>query len=393
MNDDISAHLSSQFDLDPNADWVRKHNAEVREVVAAWRADRPIRVPLLSPDSFIQHGFYASEVGLDYRRYYADPVEMARVQLEAARRRRERPIADIVLGEPPDSWPLTVDFWPAPAPGWVGCDVRFRANAVPAHRPLNLDRAAADAIAMPDPRTGGILATMARFRQAMRERIEGRITFIGRPIGPVYSGVDHAGVLAMALDVRGSEILSDLYEDPAFARRFLLKMAEWCDALENAWRENAPNARGYFRDTDHGIDMLSPQTYEEFLYPVILEMNRRRGTPLPSGLHHCGRGAHLFGLFKRLYPLQRMDDITYPLLDIAKVRRDVGEEVWIKVCIEDSIVQLGPPERIRQTVRDLMASGAKGRGRLALTVGDLMPGVPLKHRLALYEAVKEFGRY
>jgi hypothetical protein len=25
---------------------------------------------------------------------------------------------------------------------------------------------------------------------------------------------------------------------------------------------------------------------------VIIEMNRRCGTAMPSGLHHCGRGAH-----------------------------------------------------------------------------------------------------
>jgi hypothetical protein len=34
-----------------------------------------------------------------------------------------------------------------------------------------------------------------------------------------------------------------------------------------------------------------------------------------------------------------------------------------------------------------------GEGRLALTVGDMLAGTPLEDRLALYESVKEFGRY
>jgi len=384
--------LSKSFAIDPQAAWVRKHNAEAREVLAAWRADRPIRVPLLCDDSFIQHGLYAGESGVDYVKYYSDPAEMTRVQLEAARRRRELPIADIVLGEAPQSWPVTADFWPVPAPGWVGCEITWRHETVPAHRPLNLDRAAAEAMEMPDPRTGGLLARIGQFAQEIRQRFEGSLTFLGRPVGPVSDGVDHAGVFAMAMDVRGPEIMTDMYDSPDFARRFLLKMAEWCDALESAWRDGGAK-RGYFRNTDHGIDMLSAETYERFLLPVIVEMNRRRGTPLPSGLHHCGRGAHLLGLMKRCYPLQRLDDITFPLIDVAAARRQVGQEVRVKVCIADAIVRFGPPERIRQTVRDLMASGAKGSGRLALTVGDMLAGTPLEHRLALYEAVKEFGRY
>ena len=52
--------------------------------------------------------------------------------------------------------------------------------------------------------------------------------------------------------------------------------------------------RGYFRNTDHGIDMLSAATYEEFIMPIAIEMNLRRGTPMPSGLHYCGRGERLF---------------------------------------------------------------------------------------------------
>ena len=385
-------NLTRSFTIDPNAGWVRSHNAEAREVLAAWRADRSVRVPLLCDDSFIQHGLYAGEAGIDYRNYYADPDEMVRVQLEAARRRRELPIADIVLGEAPQSWPVTVDFWPVPSPGWVGCEVRYRPDAVPAHRALNLDREAAEAMPMPDVHRGNLLKTIGEFLRTIRDRHEGRLTFLGRPVGPVRPGVDHAGLFAMALDVRGVDIMADMYDCPEFAHRFLLKMAQWCDALETAWRD-PDRPRGYFRNTDHGIDMLSGEVYERFILPVILEMNRRRGTPMPSGLHHCGRGAHLFAVVKRHCPLQRLDDITFPLIDVARARREVGEEVWVKVCIEDSIVRFGPPERIRQTVKDLMGSGAKGRGRLALTVGDMLPGTPPAHRLALYESVREFGRY
>lgn len=385
--------LSGTFGIDPRAGWVCKHNAEARAVVEAWRNDRPTRVPLLCSDSYIMHGFYVGESGGDYERYYRDPDEMARVQLEAARRRRELPIYDLPLGEAPESWPLAVDFWPVPSPGWFGCPILYRKDAVIAHHGLDLDKDACERMELPDPRSGGILAQMAEFRTQMQERWAGKVQFLGRPVGPVAAGVDHYGVLAMALDVRGPDILSDLYEDPEFAKRFLLKMAEWCDALEDAWLRKPDGSRGYFRNTDHGIDMLSAGMYEEFIVPVIREMNRRRGTPMPSGIHHCGRGAHLFPVIRKVCPLQRIDDLTYPLNDIAGVRRAVGDEVWIKVVIEEGILRSGPPETIRQTVRELMRSGAKGRGRLSMNAGDLLAGIPMDHRTALYESVKEFGTY
>ena len=126
---------------------------------------------------------------------------------------------------------------------------------------------------------------------------------------------------------------------------------------------------------------------------MILAVNQRRGTTPTPDLHHCGRGAHLFPVVKKHFGLRLLHALTYPLVDIAKVRRDLGEDIWIQALIEDTIVQHGPPERIRETVRDLMASGAKGKGRFALMVGDMLRGTPLEHRLALYEAVNEFGTY
>ena len=382
---------SESFEIDPSEPSVARHNAEAREVLAAWRGDRPIRVPLLMMDGHNQHGIYADSTSLDYRTYYGDADVMLQVQLAAARQRRQLPIADYVLGELPEAWEVGADFWPVPAPGWVGCELMIRPDTVIAHRPRNLGRAACDGLEMPDPRRGNLLATIDDVQQAIQRRCAEGLTFMGRPVRSSANPVDHYGVLAMALDVRGHEFLADLLEDPDWARAFLLRMAEWCDALERAW----PSAgrRGYFRNTDHGIDMLSPAQYERFIVPLIVEMNRRRGTPMPSGIHHCGRGAHLFGIIARTCPLERIDDLSFPTVDVAKIRAEVGPHVWVRVEIDAGIVHAGPPERIAATVRDLMDSGARGRGRLALSVGDLLPGTPLAHREALYAAVREYGRY
>ena len=384
--------LSKSFSLDPRADRVLAHNREAREVVEALRADRPIRVPLFCGDWPGQHGFYADEIGLDYRQYYSDPDLMLQVQLEAARRRRELPVYDLVLCEPPEQWSVRVDFWPIVAAGWLGCRLLYRKDNVIAHEPLRLSKEACDAMSMPDPILGGLLRTTHGFWTHLRREYEG-LKFLGRPLAPVAPGVGSNGFFALSLDVQGEEIMSDMYEDPEFAHRFLMKTAAWCVELERTWKKLAggDSRPDPFPISDHGIDMLSPDIYERFIVPVIAEMNGRAGTTPAKALHHCGRGAHLFPIIRKHFGLESINALTWPFADVARVRRELGDEVWIQAHIADHIIQQGPVERIRDAAKEVLK--AKGKGRFSLAVGDMLRGTPLEHRLAFYEAVKEFGRY
>jgi uroporphyrinogen-III decarboxylase len=406
----ITVPLSKKYAIDVNAPEVQKHNEEVRSVLHGYQSDRPVRVPLLLWEWFGQHGCYTEEYGIDYRDYYTNPDLMAQVQLESARRKRELPICDVVLGELPAAWEITVDFWPAVAAGWFGCELMYRKDCVIAYKGLHLSREECDALEMPDPKTGGILNTVQSFWTYLKEVYENKVQFLSRPIGRVRHGVGINGVFSLALDLRGAELMLDMYEDPDFARRFINKVADWCDILERTWErishqydvsfelERTGNAPGMqqgmpFAAMDHGIDMLSAQMYEEFLVPVVKRINRQRGTTAPTVLHHCGRGSHLFPMVKKHFGLTHLDALTYPMVDIARVRRELGEDIWITAIVDDGIIQNGPAESIRQAVEELMQSGVKGNGRFALIVGDMLQGVPLEHRLAYYEAVKEFGGY
>ena len=385
--------LSTSFTIDPHAPWVIEHNREVREVMDAYEHDRPIRVPLIPGEWYGQHGWFADEIELDFRDYYTNPDEMVRVQLEAARRRRELPIYDMVLGELPESWSVSVDQWPAVAPGWFGCPLQYRKDAVIAHSGLELSKEACAALTMPDPLQGGILATIMRFWNYLQEKYLGSFRFLGVPIGTINPGVGTAGPFSLALDIRGAEIMADMYDDPAFAHAFLEKMAICCETLERTWLELCDIPVGPFTISDHGIDMLSCAMYEEYIVPLVLEMNRRRGTTPVADLHHCGRGSHLFPVMQRAYgKLNSINALTYPLVDVAKVRYDLGEDVWITSIIDDAIIQSGPADRIYEVVKEYLTA-VKGKARFALMVGDMLKGTPMDHRLAYYQAVREYGRY
>ena len=93
-------------------------------------------------------------------------------------------------------------------------------------------------------------------------------------------------------------------------------------------------------------------------------------------------------VFKEHYPLERISDVTYPLLDMREVRNIVGDEVWITVAVEDGLIAAGPRAAIQKTVDRLMTDAGVAENRTSMSVGDMLKGTPLEHRIALYEAVK-----
>ena len=381
--------LDTAFAIDPENDWVKRHNSDALRVLESWEIGRPERVPLLCDDYPHVHGFYADEIDLNYRDYYNDPETMFEVQLGAAKRRREMPIYDFVLGHAPDSWPLSVDFHPVQLPSWLGCELLYRERSVIAHKQRNLSKEECDELQRPDLETSGLLPANHDFE--VRLRALGDTTqFLGRPVGPVDYYVGSHGLLTSALDLRGPGLFEDMIADPDFVDRFLRKIVEWIGDLMSLWHGPGPGA---FEYGDHGIEMISRAHYERFIVPVIKETNERRGTVPGTDLHHCGSGTHLFPAIQEHFGITSINALTYPLVDVARVRAELGEDVRIDAVIADEIVKLGPPEKIRQIVKEFMATGAKGNGGLSLSTGDMMRGTPMEHRIALYESVKEFGSY
>ena len=380
------------FDIDPNATWVKKHNEQAARVLKAWEKGAPERVPLMCGDAPHVHGFYADETRLDYREYYSDPKVMLEVQLGAAKRRRELPIYDFALGECPERWELNADFHPVQVPSWLGCELLYRENSVIAHMQMNLSKEECDTLPMPDIRSAGLLPKIREFEIRLNELSNG-VEFMGRPVGPATYYVGSHGVLTNALDLRGSGLFEDMIEDPDFVDRFLRKLVMWFEALTAEWYPDTRQSPPPLDYSDHGIEMISEEQYERFFVPIIKETNKRRGTTPRTGLHHCGSGTHLFPTINKHFGITSINALTYPLVDVARIRAELGEEVEISAVIAGEIVKLGPPENIRQTVKEFMATGVKGSGGLCMEVGDMLRGVPMEHRTALYESIKEFGGY
>ncbi len=325
-------NLSSAFHIDPGQPWVAQHNREVREVWAAFKADRPIRVPVVFSGA---RTIYLEENRIDYRTYYENPEEMLRLQLEWQRRERELPLGDTVLADAPEIWPVNVDFHPVASASCFGCPVVFRPDAVPAHECAHLSREQCRAMPMPDLFASGLLPRQREFRDRMDRLCDKGLSFLGKPVKRSKPNLPSTGggIFSTALDIRGPEIMSDMYEDPEFVHVFLDQIAEWQIALHRAWcaadgmpyEMDNPDG-GAFSITDHGIDMLSPQIYDKFLAALIFKLCHKYGKRPGTSLHHCGRGTHLFPLIQKRFGLTAIHALTWPLNDVGRVRREIGDE-------------------------------------------------------------------
>ena len=391
-------NLSSSFQLDLSQPWVEEHNREARKVWATFKANRPIRVPVVYTGARTQ---YLAENGLDYRRYYEDPDEMVRLQLEWSRRERELPLGDVILGERPESWKVGVDFHPIASAASFGCPVIFRPDAVPAHESAHLSLDECRHLPLPDLLESGLLPRHRKFRDHFDRLCAGGLTFLGRPVErskPTLPSVG-GGIFSSALDVRGPEIMSDMYEAPEFVHAFLERLAEWQIDLHRVWTRL--DGLGYWLDqpgdreisiTDHGIDMLSAETYDTFVAALLGKLAGKYGHRPGTFLHHCGRGTHLFPIIRQRFGLTTIHGLTWPLNDVARVRRELGQEVWIIAVIADTILST-TPQAVRQAVQDFLTPEVKGRGRLSLWVPGEVTGIPAENYQALYQAVREYGRY
>ena len=390
--------LSQGFTIDPREPWVAAHNREAREVWNSYNADRPVRVPVIFSGA---RTVFLEQNHIDYRTYYGNPWQMLRLQLEWNRLGCELPLGDAVLGELPERWHVAVDFHPVASAASFGCPVVFRPDAVPAHESLHLSREQCRAMPMPDLFQSGLLPRHAQFNEYFDRVFTSGLTFMGRPVVRVKPTLPSGGggVFSTALDIRGPEIMSDMYDDPDFVRAFLGRIAEWRIALSRAWtlRDNLPfpmDAPGAapIEITDHGIDMLSPQLYDEFLAALILKLCKKYRQPAVQWLHHCGRGTHLFPLIKQRFGLNTLHALTWPLNDIGRVRRELGYDITIVAVISDTILA-STPQAIHTAVKDFLTPEVKGKGRLQIWMAGEVTGIPVENYRALYEAVLEYGRY
>ena len=153
--------------------------------------------------------------------------------------------------------------------------------------------------------------------------------------------------------------------------------------------------------TDFGTQngpFISPKAYRDLFQPFHQEVNGwiHRKTPWKSFIHSCGSVRALVpdfidAGFDILNPVQCSAAGMVP----AELKKQFGERVafWGGGVDTQHTLPFGTPDEVRAEVRQRLEIFGEGGGYVFNTVHNVQARIPVENVVAMYEAVRDFGRY
>lgn len=135
--------------------------------------------------------------------------------------------------------------------------------------------------------------------------------------GYLTGDVNWGGILNLAMDLRGSEIMTDFYTNPDEVKALFDALSAVIETfVDGIQKETGTSSISVNRVVKHfrkpvflhsecSHTMLSNELYEEFLLPFDLEWSRKNR---PFGIHYCGPDPHRYAaLFQKIPALDFLD--------------------------------------------------------------------------------------
>jgi uroporphyrinogen decarboxylase len=186
-----------------------------------------------------------------------------------------------------------------------------------------------------------------------------------------------------------------LFEEPDDVKRGLEQSAN--NAIENGKRQIDAGAECLTMCADYCFNsgpFLSPSMFAEFVTPYlhrIIETHKSNGAytikhtdgdimPVLDQLVSCGPNA--------LHSLDPQAGV-----DIAEVKRLVGDKVCLAGNVNCGLMQTGTDEEVRQNIIYSITHGKPGGSYIFCTSNVAFKGMPLERYLLMMELRQQYGRY
>ncbi len=388
------------LNLDEFAPYVppRLSDAEKKQVWQAYRDRKPIRVPMMlglnNRVGVLDRRFNSG--GLDYKQIFTDPKAMLQAELlyQYVCRNRFNLFCDSDT-ELPEKWNVTLQFMNTHDAEFFGCPMFFHPNELPDTTPILDDdnkRSIFD-IDISSPIDRPPYSTAAEFYEFLTDYVKDK-TFLDRPINivpPTFGGTD--GPLTIAMSVRGSDILSEMLDDPEYANQLFRFINDMC---LNRWKSFCKRYNQPLECTwmaDDSIALISTDQYKEMLLPHHRYFYESIGSkPGQRFIHLCGDATRHFPTIHEELGVTSFDT-GFPV-DFTWLRKTLGPDVEISGGPEVGLLVSGTPDQVYARSKQILTSGIMEGGRFIFREGNnLPPNVPWANLAAMYKAVVDFGKY
>ena len=377
-----------------------QHNEEAKRVWEAYEAGDPIRIPLtigMNPRVVLLDDRYNN--GVTFERYYNDPQVMLDTQMTFHKLIAFEVEYDHQMGLPADGWHVYLDFQNDVECGWLGAEVNYYDNAVPFTVPYMQDDANKRAL-LDKGRPGlfdGLIGKMMEFREFFLDKQKAGFEYEGRPIHSVgMPGLGMEGPMTVCCMLRGTtEYCIDLYEDEAYALELLDFITEASIYRIKGLRKHfglpvQPASLGF---ADDSIQLLSCEDYERLILPshkkLVRELTDMTGQ---NSIHLCGDATRHFKMIQDELNVHTFDT-GYPI-DFAKMLTELAPGTRINGGVHVNTLMRGTPGEIKADVERFCNEVKPLSKRFVMReANNLSPGTPMSNVKAMYDAVKEFGRF
>ncbi|MCC7191177.1 MAG: hypothetical protein IT444_00220 [Phycisphaeraceae bacterium] len=373
-------------------------NEEKAQVWKAYADRRPTRVPVrlnTNPRVYVMNPTL-NTAGHTFERAASIPREHVEVQLRYLHYLSTtlNKFTDAPTGLP-EVWDIGLRLYNVAETAFLGGQVYFPPGQVPSTEPI-LTEENKHTIFDRDlhhPLESGFLKKYLDFWKEMDAICKG-MTFEGRPVrlapwAPVWTD----GPVTLACNLRGSDFLTDLVEDPEYADRLL-------GFVTDAAIIRRKTFYAYWGDrvsvsnilADDSCAMIGPQMYIDRVLPHHRRYFDSVSADVPRLIHLCGKASHLFPIIHEQLGVSSFDT-GFPI-DHGRIRQELGEDVEISGGPEVDLLLRGTPSQVYQRTTDILNSGIKRGGRFILQEGNnLPPGTPMASLEAMYEACLDHGSY
>ncbi len=208
-------------------------------------------------------------------------------------------------------------------------------------------------------------------------------------------GIIFGGYLMACVLMGLEEIMKAPYQKPRLLKKMVDCMANWQTEIGLEMIDAGADSIMIgedFADT-HNI-FMSPHHFREFILPALKKQTqalKKKGVPVV--LHHCGN----FSVILEDIVDEIGGDCLQPLqpeaLDIAEVKRRVGDRVCLWGNISINTLSLGTPEDVAREVRERINACAPGGGYIVGSSHTLLDSVRLENLQAMIEATHKYGKY
>lgn len=374
-------------------------NEEKQSVWQAYHNGKPVRVPVtfgVNPRVVLFDPDWNPK-GISFEEYFTDAKALIEIQLQFMEYRAQfsNQYCDSPTGRPKE-FTFYVDNQNSYDSLYFGTPIEFRDGQVADTTPIlsgsNKYRIFDMDIEHPldNPFVKDCIRRYEDIKSAIGSLSYHDMTF---KVAPPTMGFD--GHLTIATCLRGSELYSDIYEDPDYFKRLLDFIHRAVIMRNRALAElfQQPIFSGKSAGfADDSIQLISTQTYREMVLPFHRAWYGMWSVEGPHSIHLCGDATrHFLTIHEELNVYSF--DTGFPV-DHGWLRKTLGNDVEIYGGPEASILRNGTSEEVYKRTREILESGImEGRRFVLRDANNLPPRCPEANLDAMYCCCLEHGNY